>query len=323
VIVYARPPDPVYIQAIGPILEAFMRCVVAALAACCFLAPLATPVPLTGGAAAAETQATAMDDAAVVQACHRLATDPLAGLGPQEWSRPFQTIDPFQAIPVCKEALRRHPDDQRLMLETAMAYLAGRKNDLAKPLLEPLVTQNNSSAMLALAYISTGPEATALMHKAAEAGNPSGLMLYAMAQMFGNGMPKDEIDGVRTMRRAAEAGSTRAMIVLANLYYTGDLGVGYDPAEAKRLLTEAAGRGDPSAKEALATLERNAKGQIVPGEPAVQLFSSCDRGIWPRGDGRETIALGRFEFAAIRPGAAPRLDLANPNPYMALNCPWP
>jgi TPR repeat protein len=47
------------------------------------------------------------------------------------------------------------------------------------------------------------------------------------------------------------------MLVLANFYYKGDYGVGYDPSEAKRLLTQAADRGDPNAKEALANLERN------------------------------------------------------------------
>ena len=47
------------------------------------------------------------------------------------------------------------------------------------------------------------------------------------------------------------------MLVLANFYYKGDYGVVYNPGEAKRLLTQAADRGDPSAKEALANLERN------------------------------------------------------------------
>ena len=47
------------------------------------------------------------------------------------------------------------------------------------------------------------------------------------------------------------------MLVLANFYYKGDYGVGYNPGEAKQLLTQAADRGDPSAKEALANLERN------------------------------------------------------------------
>ena len=82
-------------------------------------------------------------------------------------------------------------------------------------------------------------------------------MLYGMAQLFGQGVPKDETGGLSSLRRAAEAGSTRAMLVLANFYYKGDYGVGYNPGEAKRLLTQAADRGDPSAKEALANLERN------------------------------------------------------------------
>ena len=111
--------------------------------------------------------------------------------------------------------------------------------------------------MLALAFISKGAEATELMRKAGEGGNASGLMLYGMAQLFGQGVPKDETGGVRNLRRAAEAGSTRAMLVLANVYYKGDYGVGYNPSEAKRLLTQAADRGDPNAKEALANLERN------------------------------------------------------------------
>jgi TPR repeat protein len=200
----------------------------------------------------------AADDAALQKACMKLAADPFAGSGPKEWSTPFQSIDPFKAIPVCKEALRLHPDDANLKLAAAFAYIAGRKSDQAKPLLDQLVAQNNSDAMLALAFISKGAAATELMLKAGESGNASGLMLYGMAQLLGKGVPKDETEGVRTLRRAAEAGSTRAMLVLANLYYKGDYGVGYDPDEARRLLVEAAGLGDPGAKEALANLERNA-----------------------------------------------------------------
>jgi TPR repeat protein len=229
-----------------------MQRVSAALGMCSLLVMLPTCASL------AANPPSAKDDAALQMACHKLAADPFAGSGPKEWSSPFQSIDAFQAIPVCKEALRLHPDDAQLKLATAFAYLAGRKNEQAKPLLDQLVAQNNSDAMLALAFISKGAEATELMRKAGEGGNASGLMLYGMAQLFGKGVPKDETGGVRTLRRAVEAGSTRAMLVLANFYYRGDYGVSYDPGEAKRLLSEAAARGDPSAKEALANFERNA-----------------------------------------------------------------
>lgn len=205
----------------------------------------------------------AKDDATLKKACDTLVADPFAGGGPREWSSPFETIDSFQAIPICKEALKRHPQDQGLALKTALAYIAGRKNEEARPLLDRLVADNNASAMLALAFISRGPAATDLMRKAAEAGNPSGKVLYGMAQLTGQGVLKDEIAGVRTLREAAEAGSTRAMLILANFYYEGDFGVGYDPAEAKRLVAEAAGRGDPSAKEALSHLELNAAAEAA------------------------------------------------------------
>jgi TPR repeat protein len=224
-----------------------MRRVTAAFGICSLL------LILSAVAALAAEPPSAADDAALQKACAKLAADRLPAAVPGNGRRPSSR----SAIPVCKEALRRRPDDARLKLATAFAYIAGRKNDQAKPLLEDLVAQNNSDAMLALAFISTGAEATELMRKAGEGGNASCLMLYGMAQLFGKGVPKDEAGGLRSLRRAAEAGSTRAMLVLANFYYKGDYGVGYDPSEAKRLLTEAAGRGDPSAKEALANLERN------------------------------------------------------------------
>jgi TPR repeat protein len=229
-----------------------MRCVLAAIAT------LAVVFVLQARPGAATEEAD-KDDAVVKEACHKLVADPFQGTGPEEWSRPFQGIDPFRAVPVCQEALRRHPDDSGLKLDLALAYLAGRKNEEATPLLDRLVAEGNSSAMLALAYISSKVGAAALMRRAAETGNPSGLLLYGMAQMSGNGVPRDVTAGVRTMRKAAEAGSTRAMLVLANFYYKGEYGLGYDRSEAKRLITEAARRGDPSAKEALATLKQNAE----------------------------------------------------------------
>jgi TPR repeat protein len=229
-----------------------MRCVLAAFAALAALVVLQT----CPGLAAADAN---KDDAVVKEACHKLVADPFQGRGPEEWSRPFQGIDPFRAIPVCKEALRRHPDDSALKLDLALAYLAGRKNEEATPLLDRLVSEGNGSAMLALAYISSKVGGAALMRRAAEAGNASGLMLYGMALMSGNGVPKDVTAGIQTMRKAAEAGSTRAMLILAHFYYKGENGVGYNRKEAERLVAEAAGRGDPNAKEALANLKLNAE----------------------------------------------------------------
>ncbi len=186
--------------------------------------------------------------------CDRLAPDPFAGFGPEEWGHPFRSVDFYRAVPACTEALANHPGDPRFALGAAMAYIAGNKIDSAKPLLGRLIAQGNTSAMLVLAYISPEPEAAALMHEAAAAGNANAMMLYGMALMTGKGVDKNTLDGVRMLRRAADAGSTRAMLLMANFYNEGAYGVGRSPQEAKDLIAQAAKLGDPAAKDILASL---------------------------------------------------------------------
>ena len=102
------------------------------------------------------------------QLCDRLAANPFSGFGPDEWGKPFQAIDPYRAIPACSDAIKSHPEERRFKLELALAYIAGDKKDEAKTLLDELITEDNTSAMLALAYISSDSEAADLMHRAAE-----------------------------------------------------------------------------------------------------------------------------------------------------------
>lgn len=212
------------------------------------LAGLAVILPI----AASDAGAASNNPQDAENLCLRFAADPFAGTGPQEWGHPFGSVDPFRALPPCKAALSGKPDDQALNLAIAMALVALRKNDEAKPLLSRLVAEGNVSAMLTLSFISDGAAATALMKKAADAGNPSGMMLYGMSQVMGKGTPRDAVDGVRMIRKAAEAGSTRAMLILANFYAKGEYGVGYDPKEAERLVALAASKGDSTAKDNLA-----------------------------------------------------------------------
>jgi len=228
-----------------------MRCVPAAFA---IVGLVALFQPLTGLSAAPLDLDTIAPDEPPEQLCDRLAANPFAGFGPDEWGRPFSSIDFYRAIPACTEAMKLHPDEHRFVLETALAYIAGKKNDEAKPLLQRLIGEGNTSAMLALAYISPEPEAADLMHKAAEAGDPNAMMLFGMALMTGQGIKKNEIDGVRMIRRAAEAGSTRAMLLMANFYNKGSFGVGLNPEEANKLISRAADLGDPSARAILASL---------------------------------------------------------------------
>ena len=139
-----------------------------------------------------------------VLALQPFAPDPFTGFGPDEWAKPFNAIDAYRAVPACVKALRAHPDEDRYALGAGLGFLAGQKEEAAKKLLNKLVGKNNTSAMLALAYVSPEREAVGLMRKAAEQGSPTGMLLYGMSLLTGKGIAKDEVEGVRTIRRAAE-----------------------------------------------------------------------------------------------------------------------
>ncbi|HEX5033558.1 MAG TPA: tetratricopeptide repeat protein [bacterium] len=229
-----------------------MRCVFAAFA---MFGSLALLQPAVGLAAAPLNLDEVMPEEPPEQACDRLAANPFMGFGPDEWGKPFQSIDPYRAIPACSEAMKLHPDERRYMLQLALADIAGDKKEQAKPLLDELIAQGNTSAMLALAFISPEVEAAELMLKAANAGDPNAMMLFAMAQLTGKGVAKNEIDGIRMLRRAAESGSTRAMLILGHFYKDGSYGIGFNQEEAIRLIAQAAKRGDPAAANILLSME--------------------------------------------------------------------
>jgi TPR repeat protein len=233
-----------------------MRCVLTALAI--FGSALLLHPHIQASAAPIDLE-TIIEGETAAELCDRLAADPFAGFGPEAWSQPFSSIDYYRAGPACIEAMKLKPNEPRFALGAALAHIAGKQDALAKQLLNPLVAANNTSAMLALAFILPDEEAAQWMRKAAEAGSTPGMILFGMSELTGSGTPEDQVDGLRMIRRAAEAGSTRAMLILANFYNEGALGVGYNPAEAKRLIAEAAKLGDPRAKDMLASLDQDAK----------------------------------------------------------------
>jgi TPR repeat protein len=227
-----------------------MRRVVAALALCGLTALIQTNVL----SAEPLDLSTIVEGETQEQLCDRLAVDPFSGFGPEQWAKPFASIDAYRAVPACVKSMKAHPGVERYVLGAALAFIAGEKNEAAKILLERLIAKGNVSAMLALAYISPDNKAADLMRRAAEAGSPQGMILFGMTQLTGKGIEKDPIDGVRLIRRAADTGSTRAMLILANFYNSGTYGVGFNPDEARSLVAKAASLGDPSAKEMLASL---------------------------------------------------------------------
>lgn len=195
-------------------------------------------------------------DGSPEEICDRLAADPFAGFGPKSWDKPFQEIDAAQAVPACEAALRLHPDEARYQLQAAIAYLAAQDQDRAKPLLKRLVEGGNAPAMVLLANISGDKESVELIQRAAALDNTAALIFLAFAQLTGDGVKQNTLDGIRLLSRAADLGNTEAMIILAGVYFDGQFGVPPDAAEGRRLILEAAARGNPSAKEVLAKIQQ-------------------------------------------------------------------
>ena len=52
------------------------------------------------------------------------------------------------------------------------------------------------------AVASPENEAADLLRKASDAGNASATLLFGMAQLYGNGLPKNQIDGVYIIRQS-------------------------------------------------------------------------------------------------------------------------
>ena len=205
-------------------------------------------LPLGAHAASPLDLDTIAPDQPPEQLCDRLAADPFAGFGSDEWAHPFARIDFYRAAPACKEAMALHPDEPRFALQAGLAAIAGDKKDEAKTLLAPFAAEGNATALLALAFISPDQEA-------ADKGSAPARLLFGMAELYGKGIPKDQIDGVRMIRRAADGGSTRAMLIRANFYNNGDYGVGRNPEQGRTLIEGAAKLGDPAAQNILASLD--------------------------------------------------------------------
>ncbi len=210
------------------------------------------------------------EEADAIATCDRLAADPFEGFGPRSWDRPFQDIDAEKAVPACEAAMRQKPGDARYRLQMAVAYLAAREREKARPLLQGLAAENNAQAMVLLADISTDKESVALIEKAAALNNTAALIFLAFAQLTGDGVKQNVREGVKLLSHASDLGNTEAMIILAGVYFEGQFGVPPDAAEGRRLITRAAELGNPSARDVLSAIKRAqdaATGRTGPATP--------------------------------------------------------
>ena len=88
----------------------------------------------------------------------------------------------------------------------------------------------------------------------AEAGDPRAQARYGRLLLEGLGIPKNEAEGVRLLRAAADRDDADAEVWLANALSRGRGGLSPDPAAAAALLQRAADQGLPIAENNLAAL---------------------------------------------------------------------
>lgn len=102
------------------------------------------------------------------------------------------------------------------------------------------------------------PEAVAAWRKAAEKGSTSAMVELGVLLGTGSGGPKDQAEARRLFERAAEAGNPRGVTNLAALSVSG--GAPSDPAKAKALLMKAAEANSPEAQYQLGVMNADGVG---------------------------------------------------------------
>lgn len=138
-------------------------------------------------------------------------------------------------------------------LITAMEVL-GRAADAGHP---------RAQALLGYIFDKAEDNAAAMRYyrMAADQGDPAGDYGVASLYLAGEGVDKDQAEGVRWMSMAAEKGYGPAVQVMAEAYLDGSLGVTPDREEALRLLRLAAAQGYESARRRLSSLEGGKAGE--------------------------------------------------------------
>lgn len=113
------------------------------------------------------------------------------------------------------------------------------------------------------------------------AGDPESMVAVGVALLEGLGLPRDEAEGLRWLRRAAAAGSAQGAYELGVAYYTGldDAGLACDEQAAFRLFETAGHRGHTGALFMLADCLIDGSGCAPDPARAVPLLhAAAERG---------------------------------------------
>jgi hypothetical protein len=116
----------------------------------------------------------------------------------------------------------------------------------------------------------TPPDRVAAWKAAADAGNPSGLLLYGACKLIGvkAAVPKDEPGAFKLLLRAAEAGQPAAMTMVAFALENGECGQAKNEVEAVKWFTRAAHAGDGMGMLALGNMYQDGRGGLKKDQAA-------------------------------------------------------
>lgn len=107
--------------------------------------------------------------------------------------------------------------------------------------------------------------------KASQQGHPSAQFNLAMLLLGTQGRAAE---GIEWIRKAADAGSARAMLALGTMAITG-AGIEKNPAEAKKWLEKAAGAGEPEGYDTLGQMYEAGQGTEKNAVKAVEMYESA------------------------------------------------
>jgi TPR repeat protein len=200
---------------------------------------------------------------------------------------PFERINPALAIPACEDAVRRFPNERRLIFQLGRAY--SKNNDIESALVQfqKAASLGYAPAQTNLGYmyregsgvVKDASRALDWFTRAAGQDYMPAQNALGYAYDHGDGVRTDHAQAAAWYQRAAEQGDAQSQAVLGNLYATGD-GVTKDAGQAVAWYRRAAAQGHPMAQSLLANMYLSGEGAAKDEAQAVAWFrKAADQGL--------------------------------------------
>src|SRR5260370_1253837 len=176
------------------------------------------------------------------------------------------------AIQACDAAVKAVPDDHRMVMQLGRAYLAARNYDAARMQFDKANRMGNVLAATELAGFYTkglgglpadDTEALRLLKKAADSGSSIAQTSLGYFHQFGRGgLDKNENEAARLYKLAADRGEAYGQSLLASFYESGRGGLPKLDTEAARLHRLAADQGNLASQDALGVFYETGRGDL-------------------------------------------------------------